>query len=63
MTIVRNVCLTRLKRRVLPSKVMVLDEAMREVEASDAGCVPASLIRAPMPNCWPSSSMHACARH
>lgn len=43
MTIVRNVCLSRLKRRVLPSKVVMLDEAMREVDAIDAGCAPASL--------------------
>jgi RNA polymerase sigma-70 factor (ECF subfamily) len=47
MTIVRNVCLTRLKRRVLPSKVVMLDEAMREVDAIDAGCAPASLTSRP----------------
>ena len=47
MTIVRNVCLTRLKRRVLPSKVVMLDEAMREVEATDLDCVPASLNSRP----------------
>lgn len=47
MTIVRNVCLTRLKRRALPSKVVMLDEAMREVETTDVDCVPASLNSRP----------------
>src|SRR5512138_321068 len=32
MTIVRNVCMTRLKRRVQAGKVVMLDETMGEVE-------------------------------
>ena len=47
MTIVRNVCLTRLKRRVQSGKVVMLDEAMAEVERSSADIVPASLNSRP----------------
>ena len=47
MTIVRNVCLTRLKRRVQPGKVVMLDEAMGEVERPSADIVPASLNSQP----------------
>jgi RNA polymerase sigma-70 factor (ECF subfamily) len=47
MTIVRNVCLTRLKRRVQPGKVVMLDEAMGEVEGTSADIVPASLNSRP----------------
>ena len=47
MTIVRNVCLTRLKRRVQPGKVVMLDEAMGEVEQASADIVPASLNSRP----------------
>ena len=47
MTIVRNVCLTRLKRRVQPGKVVMLDEAMEEVERPSAHIVPASLSSQP----------------
>jgi RNA polymerase sigma-70 factor (ECF subfamily) len=47
MTIVRNVCLTRLKRRVQPGKVVMLDEAMAEVEETSADIVPASLNSRP----------------
>jgi RNA polymerase sigma-70 factor, ECF subfamily len=47
MTIVRNVCLTRLKRRVQPGKVVMLDEAMGEVEQPSADIVPASLSSRP----------------
>jgi RNA polymerase sigma factor (sigma-70 family) len=47
MTIVRNVCLTRLKRRVQPGKVVMLDEAMEEVEQPSADIVPASLNSRP----------------
>ena len=46
MTIVRNVCLTRLKRRVPSGKVVMLDEAM-EVEKMSADIVPASLNSRP----------------
>jgi RNA polymerase sigma-70 factor (ECF subfamily) len=47
MTIVRNVCLTRLKRRVQSGKVVMLDEAMAEVEQTTADIVPASLNSRP----------------
>jgi RNA polymerase sigma factor (sigma-70 family) len=47
MTIVRNVCLTRLKRRGQPGKVVMLDEAMAEVEEMSADIVPASLNSRP----------------
>src|SRR6185436_20115943 len=47
MTIVRNVCLTRLKRRVQSGKVVMLDEAMGEVEGTSADIVPASLNSRP----------------
>lgn len=47
MTIVRNVCLTRLKRRVQSGKVVMLDEAMAEVEQTIADVVPASLNSRP----------------
>src|SRR5215510_5355378 len=47
MAIVRNVCLTRLKRRVQPGKVVMLDEAMREVEETSADIVPTSLNSRP----------------
>jgi RNA polymerase sigma-70 factor, ECF subfamily len=47
MTIVRNVCLTRLKRRVQLGKVVMLDEAMGEVEGTSADIVPASLNSRP----------------
>jgi RNA polymerase sigma-70 factor (ECF subfamily) len=46
MTIVRNVCLTRLKRRVPSGKVVMLDEAM-EVEKMNADIIPASLNSRP----------------
>jgi RNA polymerase sigma-70 factor, ECF subfamily len=47
MTIVRNVCLTRLKRRVRPGKVVMLDEVMEEAEQASADIVPASLNSRP----------------
>ena len=47
MTIVRNVCLTRLKRRVRSGNVVMLDEAMGEVEQASADIVPASLNSRP----------------
>jgi len=47
MTIVRNVCLTRLKRRVQSGKAVMLDEAMGEVEGTSAYIVPASLNSRP----------------
>ena len=47
MTIVRNVCLTRLKKRVQSGKVVMLDEAMAEVEQTTADIVPASLNSRP----------------
>ena len=47
MTIVRNVCLTLLKRRVRPGNVVMLDEAMGEVEQASADIVPASLSSRP----------------
>ena len=47
MTIVRNVCLTLLKRRVRLSNVVMLDEAMGEVEQASADIVPASLSSRP----------------
>jgi RNA polymerase sigma-70 factor, ECF subfamily len=47
MTIVRNVCLTSLKRRVRPGNVVMLDEAMGEVEQESADIVPASLSSRP----------------
>jgi RNA polymerase sigma-70 factor, ECF subfamily len=47
MTIVRNVCLTLLKRRVRPGNVVMLDEAMGEVEQTSADIVPASLSSRP----------------
>jgi RNA polymerase sigma factor (sigma-70 family) len=47
MAIVRNVCLTRLKRRVQAGTVVMLDEAMAEVERSSADIVPASLNSQP----------------
>jgi RNA polymerase sigma factor (sigma-70 family) len=47
MTIVRNVCLTLLKRRVRRSNVVMLDEAMGEVEQASADIVPASLSSRP----------------
>ena len=47
MTIVRNVCLTQLKRRVRPGNVVMLDEAMGEVEQESADIVPASLSSRP----------------
>jgi RNA polymerase sigma-70 factor, ECF subfamily len=46
MTIVRNACLTRL-RRAAAEKVVLLDEAMREVEQTSADIVPASLNSRP----------------
>ena len=47
MTIVRNVCLSSLKRRVRPGNVVMLDEAMGEVEQASADIVPASLSSRP----------------
>jgi RNA polymerase sigma-70 factor, ECF subfamily len=47
MTIVRNVCLTRLKRRVQSGTVVMLDEAMGEAELTSADIVPASLNSRP----------------
>ena len=47
MTIVRNVCLTLLKRRVRSGNVVMLDEAMGEVEEASADIVPASLSSRP----------------
>jgi RNA polymerase sigma factor (sigma-70 family) len=47
MTIVRNVCLTRLKRLAQSGKVVMLDEAMGEVEGASADIVPASLNSRP----------------
>jgi RNA polymerase sigma factor (sigma-70 family) len=47
MTIVRNVCLTRLKRRAQPGKVIMLDEALRELEETPAEIPPASLSSRP----------------
>jgi len=47
MTIVRNACLTRLRRRAEAEKVVRLDEAMREVEETSADIVPASLNSRP----------------
>ena len=47
MTIVRNACLTRLRRRAEAEKVVLLDEAMREVEETSADIVPASLNSRP----------------
>jgi RNA polymerase sigma factor (sigma-70 family) len=47
MTIVRNVCLTLLKRRVRSGNVVMLDEAMGEVEQASADIVPASLNSRP----------------
>jgi RNA polymerase sigma-70 factor (ECF subfamily) len=47
MTIVRNVCLTLLKRRVRPGNVVMLDEAMGELEKASADIVPASLNSRP----------------
>jgi RNA polymerase sigma-70 factor, ECF subfamily len=47
MTIVRNVCLTLLKRRVRPGNVVMLDEAMGEREKASADIVPASLNSRP----------------
>jgi RNA polymerase sigma factor (sigma-70 family) len=47
MTIVRNACLTRLRRRAQTDKVVLLDEAMREVEETSADIVPASLNSRP----------------
>ena len=47
MTIVRNACLTRLRRRAEAEKVVLLDEVMREVEDTSADIVPASLNSRP----------------
>jgi RNA polymerase sigma-70 factor (ECF subfamily) len=47
MTIVRNVCLTLLKRRVRSGNVVMLDEAIGEVEQASADIVPASLNSRP----------------
>jgi len=47
LTIVRNVCLTRLKRRLHPGKVVMLDDAMGEVETASAAILPASLSSRP----------------
>ena len=47
LTIVRNVCLTRLKRRLSPGKVVMLDDAMSEVEETTADVRPASLNSRP----------------
>jgi RNA polymerase sigma-70 factor (ECF subfamily) len=47
MTIVRNICLTSLKRRVRPGNVVMLDEAMGKIEQTSADIVPASLSSRP----------------
>ena len=47
MTIVRNVCLTLLKRRIRSGNVVMLDEAMGEVEQASADIAPASLSSRP----------------
>jgi RNA polymerase sigma-70 factor (ECF subfamily) len=47
MTIVRNVCLTQLKRRTQLGNVVMLDEAMGKIEQTSADIVPASLNSRP----------------
>ena len=47
MTVVRNVCLTQLKRRTQLGNVVMLDEAIGEVEQASAEIVPASLNSRP----------------
>jgi RNA polymerase sigma factor (sigma-70 family) len=47
MTIVRNVCLTKIKQRAQPGKVVMLDQVMEEAEQASATVVPASLCSRP----------------